>query len=123
MKRILVIDDDFIVRELLQDFFQMNGFETVTLYDGSEALNIQRKYLFDLVITDILMPIQDGISTIIQLRKEFPDLKIIAISGGDIFQDERNLLKKAEDVGACRTFSKPVPLKPLLRAIQDILSY
>jgi CheY-like chemotaxis protein len=121
MKHILIIDDDFITRELLQDLLQMNGFESVTLHDGSNALNLQRKYLFDLVITDILMPVQDGISTIIELRKEFPDLKIIAISGGGFSKDGQSLLRKAEYVGACRTFSKPVPLKLLLQAIQDIL--
>lgn len=121
MNKILVIDDEPMIRELLQDLLQMNGFESVTLHDGSNALELHRRYRFDLVITDILMPVQDGISTIIELRKEFPALKIIAMSGGGIFRDEQSLLKEAKNAGAYRTFSKPLPLRPLLQTIQDIL--
>ena len=120
MKRVLVIDDELVIRELMQEMLQMGGFESVALPDGSNALSLQRKYFFDLVITDLLMPVYDGISTIIALRKEFPDLKIIAISGGDFSEDGQNLLKKAKKLGACRTFSKPVFIKPFLAAIQDI---
>lgn len=120
MKRVLVIDDEPVIRGLIQEMLQIGGFESVALPDGSKALSFQRKYFFDLVITDLLMPVYDGISTIIALKNEFPDLKIIALSGSKFSEDGQNLLEKAKKLGACRTFSKPILIKPFLAEIQDI---
>lgn len=122
MKRILVIEDDPMVREVIQEVLQMNGFESVTLNNGSNALNLHRKFLFDLVITDIIMPIKDGIETIIELIKEFPSLKIIAMSGGGSSKDGRSLLEQAKLVGAYQTLAKPLRIKNLLHIINELLS-
>ncbi len=96
------------------------GYEVDEAENGVVACRKFRESPFDLTITDIVMPEKEGIGTIIDLRREFPDAKIIAISGGarggpDIYLDS------AERFGAARTFTKPVDPQELLRAVRELL--
>jgi DNA-binding response OmpR family regulator len=79
--RILVIDDNEDVRTVIQLSLQAEGFEVSVAENGSRAAKVLRACRADVVITDILMPEQDGVETIAQLRAEFPHVKIIAMSG------------------------------------------
>jgi DNA-binding response OmpR family regulator len=79
--RVLVIDDNEDVRTVIQLSLEAEGFEVSVAENGTRAANVLRACRADVVITDILMPEQDGIETIAQLRAEFPDIKIIAMSG------------------------------------------
>jgi CheY-like chemotaxis protein len=78
MRRILVIDDDDLVRDILAEA----GYEVASAKDGGGGIESYRKQRPDLIVTDIIMPDQDGISAIVELRRLAPNIPIIAISGG-----------------------------------------
>jgi CheY-like chemotaxis protein len=82
MAKILVIDDDFIVRMTIVRLLEEAGHYVPAAKDGPRGMAMFRAGRPDLVITDMIMPEQEGIQTITQMRKTRPDAKIIAISGG-----------------------------------------
>ncbi len=120
MKRILVIDDDIQVRQMLKQTLQRAGYEVVDAADGNEGIKLYRDEPTDLVITDIIMPDKEGIETIMELKRDFPDVRIIAISsGGRVVPG--NYLEIARRLGVDRTFAKPFDRAELLEAIQQLL--
>jgi CheY-like chemotaxis protein len=121
MASILIIEDDVSVRALLKTLLARSGHSVREASDGQEGIHLFRTAPCDLVITDLIMPRKEGLETIIDLRQEFPDLKIIAISGGN--RDNReNYLKTAELCGASRIFHKPFKNTELLSAIDELLT-
>ena len=82
MKRILIIDDDFLVRDMLERLVRKACYDVETAENGVHAMRVHRENPVDLVITDIIMPEKEGLETITELRNSFPAVKIIAISGG-----------------------------------------
>ena len=120
MARILVIDDDGQVRGAIRRILERAGHTVLDAADGEAGIRLYRERPTDLIITDIFMPEQDGIETIQQLRREFPGVKIIAISGGDRTQTV-DLRKDAELFGASRTLRKPFELTELLKAVRELL--
>lgn len=120
MKRILVIDDEDQVRSMLRMTLEDAGYEVEEAPDGEIGLGIFRKKPTDLIITDILMPEKEGIETILELRRDFPDTKIIAISGGGRFKSPNTFLTMAEHFGADRSFVKPIAHKELLAAVKEL---
>lgn len=120
MASILIIDDDAEIRQLLQQMLQAEGYETLGAENGKVGLNIYRRNRPDLIITDLIMPEKEGIETIIELKKEYPDAKIIAISGGGRLTPE-NYLPIAKRLGAAYTFIKPLEKTALLEAIASLL--
>ena len=82
MNRILVIDDDAPFRGMLRQVLGREGYEVMEASNGKEGMALFRAEPTDLVISDILMPEQEGLQTIKELRRDFPEVKIIAISGG-----------------------------------------
>ncbi|MBW1811270.1 MAG: response regulator [Deltaproteobacteria bacterium] len=120
MPQIIVIDDDEQVRLWLKLALERAGHEVLDARDGQQGIKLLRNNPADLVITDIVMPEKEGIETIIELRNQFPDLKIIAISGGGRNLPE-NYLDMAAKLGADRTFTKPIQREELLDAIKDLL--
>lgn len=121
MARILVVDDDSQVRDVLIETLEEAGYEVVGVPDGREVLKLLKKMPFDMVITDIIMPEKEGIETILEFRQVFPDLKFIAISGGGRFGPLSNYLEIARNLGAYCTFSKPFEQKELLEAVDSAL--
>ncbi len=121
MKKILVIDDENSIRLLLKKMLEREGFDVMTASDGKEGMDIISKAAFDLVITDIVMPEKEGIEIIMELKKGYPDIPIIAISGGGVVIPEM-YLDLAEKLGAVRTFSKPIDKETLVSTINEILS-
>ena len=85
MKKVLVVDDDPGVRAYLKAVLNNSGFEASEASNGLDAIQIQKEMLCDLIIADIFMPAADGLSTIQNFRKLYPDLKMIAMSGGGVF--------------------------------------
>ena len=120
MKRILVMDDDVTFRKMLRKILEREGYETIEAEDGKEGMRLFRAAPADLVITDILMPEQEGIETIQELKRDFAGVKIIAISGGGRL-DPEEYLRAAEQFGAARTLSKPFDREELLGAIRELL--
>ena len=119
MKRILVVEDDRRMRTMLKDMLEMAGYEVVSAEDGLEALKICRRQRADLVITDIIMPDKEGLETISELRRDFPETKIIAISGGGQIGPHK-YLKMARMLGAQKTFTKPFAITDLLGGVREL---
>ena len=121
MARILIIDDEPVVVQMLQRFLERNGFEVLSASDGAAGLDLQRRSPADLVITDILMPGKEGFETIREMRRMNPAIKIVAISGGGR-NEPQTYLRFATTFGADRAFSKPLDLGQLLTSINELLT-
>lgn len=118
MASILVVDDEEPIRLLMRQALERADFQVQDAKDGKEALERYRRNPTDLVIMDILMPGQDGLESIIQLRREFPTAKVIAITGGSEMIGVLNYLEVAKMLGARRTLHKPFDLKDLVEAAE-----
>ena len=121
MKRILVIDDDMQMRQMLRQTLEQAGYEVVEAPDGMEGLKLYCQAPTDLIITDIIMPEKEGVETIIELKRDFPDVKIIAISGGSRALEAQNCLSYVRGLRVAHVFTKPFDRKELLDAIQKLL--
>jgi CheY-like chemotaxis protein len=120
MQRVLVIDDDEQLRALLYEILDRAGFEVVEAANGVEGLKLYRSQPADLVITDLIMPEKEGVETIMELRDQFPNARIIAISGGER-AGGRNYLPIAARLGARRTIAKPFSRQEILEAVRETL--
>jgi DNA-binding NtrC family response regulator len=120
MERILIIDDEQQIRSMLRLMLERDGYEVVEAPDGAEGIKAYRQKPADLIITDLIMPNKDGIGMIIELQKEFPDVKIIAMSGGGLNKPE-GYLKGAKKLGAACTLTKPIDREKMLRAVKNII--
>lgn len=120
MARILVIDDDAALRVVLRRILETAGHTVEEAADGEEGMRWCYGHQVDLVITDILMPGQEGIETIVTLQKDCPELKIIAISGGGVVS-KNHYLEMAKDLGAHFILAKPLSQKELLKTVRAAL--
>ena len=120
MTRIIIIDDNIQVLDMLKQTLECEGYNVVSAPNGNEGIRLYRENPADLIITDIIMPKKEGLETIIELKKDFPDVKIIAISGGGQISPEEYLIM-AKKLGARYTFAKPVARKELLSAIRELV--
>jgi CheY-like chemotaxis protein len=121
MTRILVIDDEPQVRAMLRQMLEREAYEVVEAEEGGEGMKLYQEQPPDLVITDILMPGKEGIETILALRKAYPEIKIIAISGGGRM-GKLDVLPIAKSFGAVRTLAKPFEREELLEAVRTVLA-
>jgi YesN/AraC family two-component response regulator len=120
METILIIDDEAQIRSMVRLILERAGYTVREAQDGSEGIRVFRETPAELIITDLIMPNKDGIGMIIELRKDFPELKIIAMSGGGLNRPE-GYLRGAQKLGATCTLSKPLNRNDLLRAVKDTL--
>ena len=120
MARILVIDDDAMVRDAIRDILEAHGYKVEEAENGRDGLVKMRTDRFDLVITDIIMPEMEGVEAILAIREEFPSVKVIAISGGGRTANY-DFLGVAGKLGANKTLQKPFRREELLRAVQGCL--
>src|SRR5690242_154037 len=120
MARILIVDDQEVARKSLDFALKAAGHETVMAQDGGEALRHQKQRPADLVILDLFMPEKEGLETIAEMRKKFPQLPIIAVSGGQRISGA--MLEVARRLGAVDVFGKPFDPKELLEAIDRALA-
>jgi two-component system chemotaxis response regulator CheY len=120
MARILVIDDDSLIRETLRRMLEGAGHEVAEAEDGAAGLKAVSAQRPDLVVTDIYMPGKEGIETIRELRQIVPGLKIIAMSGSS-WSSGHDALSSAKLLGADRTLPKPFRREQLLASIRDCL--
>ncbi len=118
MVRILVIDDDADMRAMLEQTLNSAGHEVTLAADGREGLEQYRRKPADLVITDIYMPNQEGLETIIELRRHFPEVAIIAMSGRAAAGP---MLSLAQKLGAVEVLHKPFVAEELLAAVAKAL--
>jgi CheY-like chemotaxis protein len=123
MSKVLVIEDDIDFSQDLCRALQKEGFHVFMAQNGKQGIAMYQKYLADLVITDILMPEQDGIEVIMSLRKDFPDIKIIAISGGGQGGTGQEYLESARIICNMKyTLAKPFSRDELFYMINEVLS-
>jgi YesN/AraC family two-component response regulator len=120
MANILIIDDDQQILNMLSQILKRAGYEVVEALDGKQGLKLYRENPTDLIITDIIMPEKEGLETIMELQRDFPDVKIIAISGGGHNLAE-NYLYMARVLGVQRTFAKPIARDELLKSVSELL--
>lgn len=116
-KRILIADDEAPIRQLLVDYLGQLGYETAEACNGLDALQKVKTFDPGLIILDLVMPEQEGIETIHEIRVSNKHLKIIAVSGAFAGQ----FLRTAELLGANAVLPKPLNLGELARLVKDLL--
>ncbi len=120
MANILVVDDDPDVVAFLANTLKLDGHETFIAGNGEKALETLREKPVDVVVTDIFMPEMDGLDEIIAITKDYPNVKIVAISGGGETV-EIDLLSYAKDLGASKILHKPFSPRQLRDAVKAVL--
>ena len=120
MAKILIVDDECEIRKMLQRVLGRSGHALFEASNGQEAIEQLQRESHELVITDIVMPEKEGLETIMQIRRDFPDVKIIAISGGGRV-GATHYLDMAQRVGADRTFAKPFDRTDVINAVRELL--
>lgn len=120
MARVLIIDDEQMLREMLQQMLEIEGYDTSLAADGNEAIKIFDQSNPDVVVTDIIMPEKEGLELIQILKDKKPDLKIVAISGGSYSINVGDILKMAKALGANETLSKPIRKKEFVDIINKL---
>jgi CheY-like chemotaxis protein len=120
MEKVLVIDDDSLVRDTIVRILERKGYQVLVASDGVRGLGMFRSEQPDLVITDIIMPEKEGIETIREIRGDCPDAKIIAISGGGRIGNV-DFLKIAEKLGASEIIAKPFDPSVLVNVVSRCL--
>ncbi len=120
MKKILVIDDDEMFRDMIGRLLERSGYEVIEAEDGKEGTKKFHQSSPDLVITDIVMPEQEGIETIEKLHSSNPSLPIIAVSGGGRINPD-SYLPLAQGLGAAATFAKPFKNQELLEKVKELI--
>ena len=119
MARILVIDDDALLRGAIRVVLESAGYEVIEAADGDAGLRLHREPGADLVVVDLFMPERDGLEVIRAVRAEAPQAKIIAMSGGSSLQ--LDLLDAATAFGASRALWKPFAPAMLLATVRELL--
>jgi len=119
MARILIIDEDAPLRGVIAEALKLAGHDVMQAEDGRQGIELFKLEPADVVVTDLIMPGQEGIETIGLLRRDYPKLPIIAISGG--MAHSPLYLDLALRLGAQRALCKPFGAAELLGAIDDVL--
>ncbi len=122
MKSILVIDDEEQLVKMVCTMLEREGYRVSVAQNGKQGLRLFRQEPVDLVITDIFMPEKEGLETIRELRREFPGIKIIAMSGGMAKAEGFSALPLAEKLGADHTLVKPFRRTELLSLVAECLA-
>jgi len=117
---VAIVDDDDLMRETLAEALTRAGYAVHQCADGKDVVDALKKHPAHLLITDLFMEETDGLGTITNVRKEFPEMKIIAMSGGTQLTDH-DYLPIARRLGAHRTLHKPLNGPVLLKTIEELL--
>ena len=130
MAKLLIIDDEEDIRIVLRQILERAGYEVDVAADASEGMDLLRASGADLVITDIIMPGKDGVQTVYDIRMEFPNTRIIVISGGGNVKPMEYepaaiattaYLASATAAGADLALTKPFEREELLDAVKGLL--
>ncbi len=121
MKRILVIDDEAFIRTFLKDMMEEVGYQVIEARDGEVGLQLFQEKPADLVITDLVMPVKDGLKTILELREIDENVPVVAISGGGVIAKER-YLSVAGSLDNVIALPKPFTKKEILGIVRELLS-
>ncbi len=123
MGKILIIDDDPAMCDMLKMALENEGHEVVAKHNGEDAVAHYCEEPADLIITDIFMPLKDGIEIILDLQGRFSDLKIIVMSGGGVTGvGTLDVFVAAKEFGADYTFKKPFKIEDMMKAVGNLLN-
>jgi len=117
---ILIIEDDHALRHEYRQALEVAGYKVVDAEDGLDGFRRFREHPVDLVITEMMLPRQDGLETIVGLRREFPEVKIIAIVENGK-NGSKHKPRTAQIFGVQHTLAKPVAAEPLLETVRKVL--
>jgi CheY-like chemotaxis protein len=120
MAKILVIDDEPSILLMIKKMLEKEGHEVDIALNGRDGLDLFEKKMADLLITDIIMPQKEGLEIIMELKKKYPELRIIAISGGGRIGPE-GYLPIAKHLGADMVFQKPLVQKEFVQAVSELI--
>ncbi len=120
MARILIIDDDLPMRSTLRLALEIEGHEVQEAANGVQGIRLYQEQPADLILCDIFMPEKEGLETILELKAQFPDIKIIAMTGVT-YGGVKDFLPEAEQFGAVRTLKKPFTMAELAATMQEVL--
>lgn len=121
MKRVLVIEDDEAMCKHLRDVLVYFGYEVRTAANGSLGLQTLKAFPADMAIVDVFMPEKDGFETLLEIRRDYPDMKVLVISGKEHLICGKSI-KFAEKLGANGTLTKPFTTKELEGCLQALTS-
>ena len=119
VRSILFVDDEEPVRRLFKEALEKFGYQVRLATNGNEAMALFCEDPPDLMITDIFMPEKDGHTLILEVKQDFPNVHIFAITGKKFF-DPQMELDIAKTLGAIKVFTKPCKLSQLLAAIKEL---
>jgi len=114
---ILVVDDDNEIRNLLQSILEEEGYGVYTAENGKRAVAVLKESPVSLMMTDLAMPVQEGLETITYVRKQYPTLPVVAMSG--TFRG--TMLNTAAHLGASAVLEKPVKVDEVLKVVHQLL--
>jgi CheY-like chemotaxis protein len=117
---ILLVDDDDQFRTMLSEVLTNAGYQVHQASDGLQAIKYFESQPTDLVITDLVMPNKEGLELILDFKRLYSEVKIIAISGGGR-NGPQDYLEAATEFGAQRVFAKPFSTKEIIEAIRQLL--
>lgn len=121
MARILIIDDEESVRLAIRQMVEWAGHEAVEAANGERGVALQRENPADLIIADMIMPGKHGVDVVVELMRAYPEVPIIAISGGT-WRDNVDYLPIARKLGVRLVLDKPFEMSRLLRAVCECLA-
>jgi len=121
MKKILVVDDEQEIRELIKKKLEQTKYKAITAANGQEALVICKTTKPDLILLDIAMPKMDGYQTCEKLKKDkdTKNIPVLFLTGKDL--DPEGLIARYKDLGACGYIPKPSTFKELLEKIKEVI--
>lgn len=122
MTTVLIVDDEPSLREMVIQMIESTGYDVIEAGNGIEANNVCKETAVDLIITDIIMPGKNGIELIVDVKKEHPDIPILAISGGGSSPPQTDILDVAKLLGANNILKKPFSMDDLLSSVNSIIN-
>lgn len=122
MAKILIIDDNKQVRQVLASYLEHDRHEIVVAADGKQGIAQLQSQSFDLVITDLIMPEQDGLEVLMWLKAQVNRPKVIVVTGGSPLLDLNYLTTMTELLSAERTLQKPIDFEVLTAAVRELLA-
>ncbi|GFM37015.1 response regulator [Desulfovibrio psychrotolerans] len=118
--RVIVMEDDLLLRRMLESILKTVGYTVLSAGDGAEGMRAVRTHGADIVITDLFMPEQDGLQTIMQLKREFPAVRVVAMTAGASYLSIENARAAATLIGADAFIEKPLDHRVLLDTMAEL---
>lgn len=115
---ILIADDEELLCVTIAGFLRDDGYRVTVVHDGAEVAPVIQQEKIDLVLLDLMMPKMNGIDTLVQIKKESAQTRVIMLSG----YGTEEYVRKSEELGSDGFINKPFGVETLMRHIKNVLS-